>query len=246
MDQFHFRDGELFCEGIPLESLGRSFGTPLFVYSTKTIRDHVTAIHDAFTTVSPLVCYAVKANSNLALLKLLHSLGCGFDIVSVGELERVLRIGAAPKQIVFSGVGKRDDEMAAAIKAGVLLFNVESEAEAGILGEVATRMEAEAHIAIRVNPDVDPKTHRYIATGQRESKFGVDLERAPFLGGPHPHPSLPFATRDSVSHREPDHQRRPLFPCRPACPGIRLVVGRGRRTRGVDQYGRRLRYLLPR
>lgn len=180
MDHFHHRDGELWCEDVPLAALAAEVGTPAYVYSSATVRDHVQGIQQAFAAFTPLICYAVKANANLALLARLRDLGCGFDIVSVGELRRLQAIDADPKTVVFSGVGKTRDEMSAALDWGVLLFNIESEAELDVLAQVATP-ERPAAVALRVNPDVDPNTHRYISTGQKESKFGVDLERGEAL-----------------------------------------------------------------
>lgn len=181
MDSFEHRDGRLHCEQVPLDALAAEVGTPAFVYSASTIRDHAQRLYEAFAEVDPLICYAAKANSNLAVLGLLAEAGCGFDIVSGGELARVMLAGADASKVVFSGVGKTEDEMEAAIKAGVLMFNVESEEELEVLGQVAARLEITAGVAIRVNPDVDPKTHRYITTGKKENKFGVDLERGEAL-----------------------------------------------------------------
>ena len=181
MDSFDHRDGRLHCEQVPLDALAREVGTPAFVYSASTIRDHAKRLYEAFAEVDPLICYAAKANSNLAVLGLLADAGCGFDIVSGGELSRVMLAGADASKIVFSGVGKTEEEMEAAIKVGVLMFNVESEEELEVLGQVAARLEKVAGVAIRVNPDVDPKTHRYITTGKKENKFGVDLERGEAL-----------------------------------------------------------------
>ncbi len=181
MDHFAHRGGRLFCEDVSLDRLADAVGTPAYVYSTATVRHHVRRIREAFQGLDPLVCYAAKANGNLALLRLFVAEGCGFDIVSGGELERVLLAGADASKVVFSGVGKTEREMEAALAAGVLLFNVESEEEMDVLAAVAARAGCIARVAIRVNPDVDPHTHRYIATGKRESKFGVDLERAAAL-----------------------------------------------------------------
>lgn len=180
MDSFHHKDGGLWCEDVPLSAIAADVGTPAYVYSAATVRGHVAGLRKAFEGLDPLICYAVKANSNLALLKRLKDLGCGFDIVSVGELRRLQAIDADPKQVVFTGVGKTREEMRAALDWGVLLFNIESEAELDVLADVASA-DQPADIAIRVNPDVDPNTHRYISTGQRESKFGVDLERGEAL-----------------------------------------------------------------
>jgi diaminopimelate decarboxylase len=152
-----------------------------YVYSAATVRDHVRRIREAFAALKPLVCYALKANGNLALLEIARQEGTGFDIVSQGELKRALAVKADPRRIVFSGVGKTDEEMALALKTGILMFNVESEAEVDALEAVARRLKKRAGVAIRVNPDVDPKTHRYISTGKKESKFGVDIERGTAL-----------------------------------------------------------------
>ena len=177
MDHFESRHGQLSCEQVPLSVLAEAVGTPAYVYSASTMRDHVRGLRQAFAGLDPLICFAVKANPNLAVLRLLHEAGCGFDIVSGGELGRAQAVGADPATIVFSGVGKSEAEMEAGIRAGVLMFNVESEEELEILADVAAHVGTPAGIAIRVNPDVDPKTHRYITTGRKENKFGVDLER---------------------------------------------------------------------
>ena len=169
----------LSCEDVPLSQLAERYGTPLYVYSASTIRERTRALQRAFRKARHTVCYSVKANSNLSILKLLGSLGCGFDVVSVGELERVLRVDKrAAKNVVFSGVGKRRDELELALKAGILLFNVESEGELELLGECAGRLRRTAQIALRVNPDVSAKTHPYISTGLHQHKFGIPLAQA--------------------------------------------------------------------
>jgi diaminopimelate decarboxylase len=183
---FRYIDSQLCCGSVKLSDLATQFGTPLYVYSADDIRSRVAMLAREFTGVDHTVCYAVKANSSLAVLKLLSGLGCGFDIVSGGELERVRR--AAPEalsRIVFSGVGKQAWEMDAALNAGILLFNVESEAELELLAERAQALGASANgnikparIALRVNPDVFAETHPYISTGLREHKFGIAIERA--------------------------------------------------------------------
>ena len=160
MDHFVHRDGRLWCDRVPLEALALEVGTPVYVYAAATMRDHVRRLREAFQGLEPLVCYAVKANSNLAVLDLLRKEGCGFDIVSGGELRRVLGIDADAAKIVFSGVGKSVTEMTAGLKAGVLMFNIESAEELEVLAEVAAHVGAVAGVAIRVNPDVDPKTPR--------------------------------------------------------------------------------------
>ena len=169
----------LHCDQVSLEELAQRFGTPLYVYSASTIRDRVRAFKQAFRKIPNTVCYSVKANSNLGILLLLARMGCGFDVVSGGELERVQRVSrSAAKRVVFSGVGKTQDEMRAALKAGVLLFNVESQSELRALAECATRAKKKARIALRVNPDVPAETHPYISTGLHQHKFGIPIERA--------------------------------------------------------------------
>jgi len=175
VDSFDHRDERLWCEQVPLDDLAGEVGTPAYVYSANTMREHVARLRAAFAGLDPLICYAVKANSNLAVLDVLRQAGCGFDIVSGGELARLERIGADRGHVVFSGVAKSIAEMTAGLKAGVFMFNVESAAELDVLAEVAAHVGQVAGVAIRVNPDVDPKTHRYITTGKKENKFGVDL-----------------------------------------------------------------------
>ncbi len=170
---------ELHCDQMPLTSLAERFGTPLYVYSASTIRERMRAFEHAFRKVPHTVCYSVKANSNLSILRLLARMGCGFDVVSGGELERVLRVSrSAAKKVVFSGVGKTADEMRAALDAGVLLFNVESQSELWTLAECATRAKKKARVALRVNPDVPAETHPYISTGLHQHKFGIPIEDA--------------------------------------------------------------------
>jgi diaminopimelate decarboxylase len=170
---------ELHCDRAPLTGLAERFGTPLYVYSASTIRERMRAFERAFRKVSHTVCYSVKANSNLSILRLIARMGCGFDVVSGGELERVLRVSrSAANKVVFSGVGKTRDEMHAALKAGVLLFNVESESELWALAESAARVKKKARIAFRVNPDVAAETHPYISTGLHQHKFGIPIDDA--------------------------------------------------------------------
>ena len=180
---FTYRAGNrgrtLCCEEVEVERLARRYGTPLYVYSATAIRVRVAAFERAFEKQSHTICYSVKANSNLSVLRLLASLGCGFDVVSGGELQRVMRVGKdAAAGVVFSGVGKTADEMDAALEAGILLFNVESEAELALLGGRAARLKKTARIAFRVNPDVKTETHPYISTGLRQHKFGVPITKA--------------------------------------------------------------------
>ncbi|MEP7328820.1 MAG: diaminopimelate decarboxylase [Betaproteobacteria bacterium] len=181
MTAFVFRNGELHAEGVSLAKIAADFGTPCYVYSRAAITAAFRDYDSAFAGVPHLVCYAMKANSNLAVLKLLADLGSGFDIVSGGELARVLAAGGDPAKVVFSGVGKSEAEMADALNRGILCFNVESEGELDRLVELAARLGKRAPVSFRVNPDVDPKTHPYIATGLKESKFGVAYADAPAL-----------------------------------------------------------------
>ena len=169
----------LHCDDLALSTLAERFGTPLYVYSASTIRERVHAFDHAFRKFPHTVCYSVKANSNLSILRLLARMGCGFDVVSGGELERVLQVSrSAAKKVVFSGVGKTPNEMRTALNADVLLFNVESEAELFALAECAARAKKKARIALRVNPDVPAETHPYISTGLHQHKFGIPIEEA--------------------------------------------------------------------
>src|ERR1700676_637826 len=169
----------LHCEGVELSKLGERYGTPLYVYSATAIRERLARFQNAFRNISHTICYSVKANSNVNILRLLAREGCGFDVVSGGELERVLVADRrASKKTVFSGVGKSRDEMTAALKAGILLFNVESESELRALAECAARLRQVAPVALRVNPDVAADTHPYISTGLHKHKFGVPIGSA--------------------------------------------------------------------
>ena len=178
MDHFQYRDGRLCAEAVPLARIAEEVGTPFYCYATATIERHYRVFADAFAGLDATICYAVKANSNIAVIGTLARLGAGADVVSAGELTRALAAGVPPGRIVFSGVGKTGDEMAAALKAGVLQINVESEPELDVLGEVAGSLGVDAPVAIRVNPDVDANTHEKITTGKSENKFGVEWTRA--------------------------------------------------------------------
>ena len=178
MDHFEYRDGTLCAEDVSLSEIARVHGTPSFVYSRATLSRHFQAFDQALAGMPHLICYAVKANSNLAVLQILERLGAGFDIVSGGELDRVMRAGAPARRIVFSGVGKTETEMRQALTVGIRCFNVESEAELERLNRVAVAMNKRAPVSFRVNPDVDPKTHPYISTGLKDNKFGVDIASA--------------------------------------------------------------------
>ena len=175
MDYFNYKDNQLFAEDVAVQKIASQYATPCYVYSKKTLERHWHAFNDAFGEHQHLICYSVKACSNIAILNLFARLGSGFDIVSVGELERVLVAGGDPKKVVFSGVGKRRDEMQRALEVGIRCFNVESEAELDRLNTVAKKINKVATISIRVNPDVDAKTHPYISTGLKENKFGIDI-----------------------------------------------------------------------
>lgn len=178
---FSYGDARLRVESVELDRIAREFGTPCYVYSHAALVSAYNAFDAAFGKRDHLVCYAVKANSNLAILNLFACLGSGFDIVSGGELQRVLKAGGEPQKIVFSGIGKRTDEMRAALAAGILCFNVESAAELKVLDEVAGGMNRIAPVSLRVNPDVDAKTHPYISTGLKENKFGIPFDEAESL-----------------------------------------------------------------
>lgn len=185
MQDIDYRNGELYVEEVPLTDIAQAFGSPAYVYSRATIERNYLAYAaalrgsaDSLEKQTGLVCYAVKANSNIAILQVLAQLGAGFDIVSIGELERVLRAGGDPAKVVFSGVGKTSGEVARALEAGVYCFNVESEAELEMLAEVASDMGKIANVSLRVNPDVDANTHPYISTGLKENKFGINIESA--------------------------------------------------------------------
>lgn len=178
MHDFHYHHDALFCEDIPLERLAKEQGTPCYLYSHKTLTRHFQAFDQAFAAVPHLIAYAMKANSNLAILRLMASQGSGADIVSGGELFRALHAGIPPGKIVFAGVGKSVDEMAYALESDILLFNVESFAELQALNDVAREKDTQARVALRVNPDIDPKTHAYISTGLKKSKFGIGADRA--------------------------------------------------------------------
>ena len=178
MSQFNYKDGELFAEGVSLSSIAETFDTPCYVYSRQEIESNWLAYDQALSAHDHLVCYAVKANSNIAVINLLARLGSGFDIVSVGELERVLRAGGDPAKVVFAGVAKRAEEMRRALEVGIRCFNVESEQELERLDQVAGEMDLKAPVSIRVNPDVDAQTHPYISTGLKENKFGIAMDQA--------------------------------------------------------------------
>src|SRR5215831_17783945 len=176
MHQFQYRDGKLYCEDVDLTCVAEKFGTPTYVYSAGTILDHYTRFDAALAPIDHLICYAVKANSNRAILKLLSDARAGFDIVSGGELFRVLAAGGDAAKCTFAGVGKSREEIAYALEQGVYSFNVESEAELESIDRIAGTKHLRAPIALRVNPDIDVHTHQYISTGSHENKFGIGLD----------------------------------------------------------------------
>jgi diaminopimelate decarboxylase len=178
MNHFEYRNGEMFAEGVPLQRIAKEVGTPAYVYSLATLKRHYRVFDRAFAKVPHIVCFSVKANSNLALLRTFAKEGSGFDIVSGGELFRALKAGGDPKKIVFSGVGKKQDEIEYALRSEILMFNVESEDELVALNDIARGLGKKAPISLRVNPDVDPQTHPYISTGMKKAKFGVEIKQS--------------------------------------------------------------------
>ena len=178
MDDFIYRDNQLFCEDVPAERIAAEVGTPVFVYSTATLLRHYRQVVEAFAPLKATICYSIKCCGNLNILRLLAAEGCGFDVTSGGELFRALRAGGSPKKIIYAGVGKTDDEIAGGIRAGIAAFNVESEEELVNIDRVAGGMGASVVAALRVNPDVDPQTHAKTTTGKKQTKFGVDIDRA--------------------------------------------------------------------
>jgi diaminopimelate decarboxylase len=178
MNCFNYTNGKLYAEGVSLQELADNYGTPAYVYSRAALEHNFLAYKNALTNDKHLICYAVKANSNIAVLNLLARLGSGFDIVSAGELDRVLAAGGDPAKVVFSGVAKTAAEMAKAIDVGIYCFNVESVSELELLQDVAAAVDATVNVSLRVNPDVDAKTHPYISTGLKENKFGIEIDEA--------------------------------------------------------------------
>ncbi|MCC6966302.1 MAG: diaminopimelate decarboxylase [Nitrospira sp.] len=178
MHDFQYRNGELYCEDVPLSRIAKEVGTPCYVYSHHTLVRHFRVYDGAFKNIPHIVAFAMKANSNLAVLRLMAKEGSGVDIVSGGELFRAMKAGVPASKIVFAGVGKKPEEIRDALKADILMFNVESSAELQAINEVATSMGVKARVALRINPDIDPKTHPYISTGLKKSKFGIAADRA--------------------------------------------------------------------
>ena len=178
MNYFHYKDSELWCEEVPVSMIARDVGTPLYLYSYRTIERHFNVFDEAFAPVPHIICFSVKANSNIAILSMLAGMGGGVDIVSGGELYRALLAGVNPGKIVYSGVGKRVDEIRYAIESDILMFNVESEQELEVINACAGELRRKARISLRVNPDVDPMTHPHISTGLKENKFGIDINKS--------------------------------------------------------------------
>jgi diaminopimelate decarboxylase len=178
MEDFQYREGELYCEDVPVSRIVKEYGTPCYIYSHASLLRQYRAYDGAFSGIPHIIAFAMKANSNLAILRLMAKEGSGVDIVSGGELFRALRSGVPPQKIVFAGVGKNPDEIRDALKTDILMFNVESSAELQAINDVAASMGVRARVALRINPDIDPKTHPYISTGLKKSKFGIAADRA--------------------------------------------------------------------
>lgn len=178
MHDFRYKGNNFYCENVKIADLANCFGTPLYVYSYKTLVDHYAKLKSAFKEINPLICYSVKANSNLSILKTLVNQGSGLDIVSGGELYRALKVGCPAQRIVYASVGKTDSEITTAIKKGILFFNVESLAELENINRISKKLNKVTQVAIRINPDVEAKTHKYITTGRLTNKFGIDLKSA--------------------------------------------------------------------
>ncbi|MCX7698410.1 MAG: diaminopimelate decarboxylase [Candidatus Goldbacteria bacterium] len=175
MDYFDYKNGKLYAEDVDVSMLAEKFKTPLYIYSSRTIIEHLRKIKSAFKEFDTLVCYSVKANSNISILKLIAEEDAGFDVVSGGELFRVLKAGGNPKKIVYAGVGKTPEEIFYALKTGILMFNIESVEELQTINKIAKNLKIKADVALRINPDVDAHTHSYITTGKKENKFGINI-----------------------------------------------------------------------
>ena len=178
MHDFQYRGNELFCEEVPVRGIAEIVGTPLYLYSLNTLENHFRAFQNAFSGIDHLICFSVKANSNISILRIFIHMGGGVDVVSGGELFRSMKAGASPDKIVYSGVGKREDEIEYALELPILMFNIESTQELVLIDRIAGRMKTKAPIALRVNPDVDPKTHPYISTGLKKNKFGINIQKS--------------------------------------------------------------------
>lgn len=177
-DYFVYKDGKLYCEDVNIQNLASKIGTPFYIYSKKAILEQINQYKEAFKDYPTLICYALKANSNLSILKIFEEHGLGADIVSGGELYKARKVGIPSNKIVYAGVGKTDVEIMYAINENILSFNVESQMELEVVNEISGRQNKKANVSIRINPDVDPKTHPYISTGLKKSKFGIDIDQA--------------------------------------------------------------------
>jgi diaminopimelate decarboxylase len=178
MHDFQYRGNELFCEEVPVRGIAETVGTPFYLYSQNTLENHFRAFQNAFSGIDHLICFSAKANSNISILRIFIRMGGGVDVVSGGELFRSMKAGASPDKIVYSGVGKREDEIEYALELPILMFNIESTQELVLIDRIAGRMKTKAPIALRVNPDVDPKTHPYISTGLKKNKFGINIQKS--------------------------------------------------------------------
>jgi len=178
MHDFQYRGDELFCEEVPVRGIAETVGTPFYLYSLNTLESHFRAFQNAFSKVDHLICFSAKANSNIAILRIFVRMGGGVDVVSGGELFRSMKASVSPDKIVYSGVGKREDEIEYALELPILMFNIESTQELVLIDQIAGRMKTRAPVALRVNPDVDPKTHPYISTGLKKNKFGINLQKS--------------------------------------------------------------------
>jgi len=178
MHDFQYRGDELFCEEVPVSEIAETVGTPFYLYSLNTLESHFRAFQNAFSKVDHLICFSAKANSNIAILRIFVRMGGGVDVVSGGELFRSMKASVSPDKIVYSGVGKREDEIEYALELPILMFNIESTQELVLIDQIAGRMKTKAPVALRVNPDVDPKTHPYISTGLKKNKFGINLQKS--------------------------------------------------------------------
>jgi diaminopimelate decarboxylase len=224
MHHFHYKKNELYCEDVPLSAVAEKVGTPFYVYSHATLKQHFDAFDGAFSDVSHLTCYSMKSNSNKALLALFAGRGGGVDIVSGGELYRALNAGVDPSKIVFSGVGKSASDLEYAVKAEILMFNVESPQELLKLNQVAQACGKKARISIRVNPDVDPKTHPYISTGLKENKFGIGVGEA-FGNMRKQPPGRSGGGRGFLSYRQPTDTDKPFCGCAQETQGTDCKAG---------------------
>ncbi len=178
MHDFQYHGDELFCEEVPVRGIAETVGTPFYLYSLNTLENHFRAFQNAFAKIDHLICFSAKANSNISILRIFIRMGGGVDVVSGGELFRSMKAGASPDKIVYSGVGKREDEIEYALELPILMFNIESPQELVLIDQIAGRMKTKAPVALRVNPDVDPKTHPYISTGLKKNKFGINLQKS--------------------------------------------------------------------